>query len=127
MKSYKQFVSETYTAQERLDEVLGLRLLGKGISLLGKGAYHAGKQTLVRRSIRGAAGGIGAGRALDDKNMSDKDKAYSAVTGAASVLPVVGPAAFGLHLGDYLRSKKFGKDAQWLKKTLGFTDEKESK
>ena len=100
---------------------------GKGISLLGKGAYHAGKQTLVRRSIRGAAGGIGAGRALDDKNMSDKDKAYSAVTGAASVLPVVGPAAFGLHLGDYLRSKKFGKDAQWLKKTLGFADEKESK
>ena len=104
-----------------------LDFLGKGISLLGKGAYHAGKQTLVRRSIRGAAGGIGAGRALDDKNMSDKDKAYSAVTGAASVLPVVGPAAFGLHLGDYLRSKKFGKDAQWLKKTLGFADEKESK
>ena len=125
MKSYKQFVSETYTAQERLDEVLGL--LGKTINIIGKGAYQAGKQTLIRRSIRGAAGGIGAGRAIGDRDMSDKDKAYSAVTGAASVLPVVGPAAFGLHLGDYLRSKKFGKDSQWLKKTLGLTDEKENK
>jgi len=122
MKSYKQFVSETYTAQERLDEFVVPILRG-----LGRVAYKAGKQTLTRRSIRGAAGGIGAGRALDDKNMSDKDKAFSMATGAASVLPVVGPAAFGLHLGDYLRSKKFGKDAQWLKKTLGFTDEKESK
>ena len=127
MKSYKQFVSETYTAQERLDEAFGLRTLGRVVNFVGKNALKAGKQTLIRRSIRGAAGGIGAGRALDDKNMSGKDKAYAITTGAASVLPIVGPAAFGLHLGDYLRSKKFGKDSQWLKKTLGLTDQKENK
>jgi hypothetical protein len=122
MKSYKQFVSETYTAQERLDEFVVPILRG-----VGRLAATAGKTAFLKRGVRGVLGGIGAGRALSDKDMSGKDKAFAMATGAASAIPVVGTTAMGLHLGDYLRSKKFGKDSQWLKKTLGLTDEKESK
>jgi len=122
MKSYKQFVSETYTAQERLDEFVVPILRG-----VGRVAAAAGKTALMKRGVRGVLGGIGAGRALSDNDMSNKDKAISMASGAASAIPVVGPAAMGFHLGHYLKSKKFGKDSQWLKKTLGFTDEKETK
>tara|TARA_A100001035_G_C27749498_1_gene485711 strand:+ start:1164 stop:1511 length:348 start_codon:yes stop_codon:yes gene_type:complete len=108
MKSYKDFVSESYAAKENLEEAFGLRTLG---NLAWKGAKAALGSDRGRRIV----GGIGAYKAGEDMmkdDKSDKGKAtpYSLATGAAAALmprkglyPFAGAAALGLHLNDYIR------------------------
>ena len=108
MKSYKDFVSESYAAKENLEEAFGLRTLG---NLAWKGAKLALGSDRGRRAL----GGIGAYKAGEDMmkdDKSDKGKAtpYSLATGAAAALmprrglfPYAGAAALGLHLNDYIR------------------------
>jgi hypothetical protein len=103
MKSYKNFVSESYAARENLNEVLGL---GKLAGL----AYKGAKAVFGTNTGRKVVGGIGAYKAGEDMmkdNKSDKGKAslYSLGTGAAAALmrnPYASSAALGLHMGDFL-------------------------
>jgi hypothetical protein len=103
MKSYRDFVSESYAARENLNEVFGLRTLG---NLAWKGA----KAVFGTNTGRKAVGSIGAYKAGEDMvkgDKSDKGKGnlYSVGTGAAAALmrnPYAASAALGLHMGDYL-------------------------
>ena len=103
MKSYRDFVSESYVARENLNEVLGLRTLG---NLAFKGA----KAVFGTNTGRKVVGGIGAYKAGEDMIKGDKsDKGrgnlYSLGTGAAAALmrnPYASTAALGLHLSDYI-------------------------
>ena len=108
MKSYKDFVSESYAAKENLEEAFGLGLLGK---YAWKGAKLALGSDRGRRAI-GAIGAYNAGEDMMKNDKSDKGKAtpYSLATGAAAALmprrglfPWAGAAALGLHLNDYVR------------------------
>ena len=103
MKSYRDFVSESYAARENLNEAFGLRTLG---NLAWKGA----KAVFGTNTGRKAVGAIGAYKAGEDMIKGDKsDKGrgnlYSLGTGAAAALmrnPYASTAALGLHLSDYI-------------------------
>ena len=103
MKSYRDFVSESYAARENLNEAFGLRTLG---NLAWKGA----KAVFGTNTGRKVVGGIGAYKAGEDMIKGDKsDKGrgnlYSLGTGAAAALmrnPYASTAALGLHLSDYI-------------------------
>lgn len=117
MKSYKDFVGESYSARENLNEGLGslaVKLAGKVIRGTGNLAWKGAKATLGSDRGRRIAGGIGAYEAgkdvmKDDKSNKGKATPYSVATGAAAALmprrglfPYAGAAALGLHLGDYV-------------------------
>ena len=90
MKSYRQFISESYECRENLDEGLG-RALAKGISYVtGKGVNPAAK-------VLNAVGGIYAiDRLQDTVRKGDRFGAYNA---GAMLVPGMGPYSAGLKLG----------------------------
>ena len=84
MKSYRDFVSESYAARENLNEIFGL-------GLLGKVAFKGAKAVFGTNTGRKVVGGIGAYKAGEDMIKGDKsDKGrgnlYSLGTGAAAAL-----------------------------------------
>ena len=107
MKSYKDFVSESYAAKENLEEAFGL-------GLLGKYAWKGAKLALGSDRGRRVVGGIGAyeaGKNVVKGEEGERNKGHlgSVATGAAAALmprrglfPYAQAAALGLHLGDYV-------------------------
>lgn len=116
MKSYKDFVSESYSARENLDEGLGAlaRVAGKVIRGTGNLAWKGAKVTFGSDRGRRIVGGIGAyeaGKNVVKGEEGERNKGHlgSVATGAAAALmprrglfPHAGAAALGLHLGDYV-------------------------
>ena len=117
MKSYKDFVSESYSARENLNEGLGslaVKLAGKVIRGTGNLAWKGAKATLGSDRGRRIVGGIGAydaGQNVMKGEKGERNKGHmgSVATGAAAALmprrglfPYAGAAALGLHLGDYV-------------------------
>ena len=116
MKSYKDFVSESYSARENLDEGLGAlaRVASKVIRGTGNLAWKGAKATLGSDRGRRIVGGIGAyeaGKNVVKGEEGERNKGHlgSVATGAAAALmprrglfPYAGSAALGLHLGDYI-------------------------
>lgn len=90
MKSYKQFVSESYQARQNLNEFMGIPyLLSKGVKY---GAKLARKVVSPKDMYYGARAAFGVGTGLDAYGKDDK---IGAGLGAASVLKgPVGGAAF---------------------------------
>ena len=107
MKSYNDFIGESYAARENLDEAFGLRTLGKL-------AWSAAKNTLGSdrgRRVVGAIGAYQSGKNVVKGDKAERNKGHigSVATGAAAALmprrglsPYAGAAALGLHLGDYV-------------------------
>ena len=103
MKSYRDFVSESYAARENLNEAFGLRTLG---NLAWKGAKAVFGTNTGRKAV-GAIGAYKAGKDIIKGDKSDKGRGnlYSLGTGAAAALmrnPYAASAALGLHMGDFL-------------------------
>ena len=90
MKSYKQFVSESYQARQNLNEFMGIPyLLSKGVKY---GAKVARKVVSPKDMYYGARAAFGAGTAVDAYGKDDK---VGTGLGAASVLKgPLGGAAF---------------------------------
>ena len=90
MKSYKQFVSESYQARQNLNEFMGIPyLLSKGVKY---GAKVARKVVSPKDMYYGARAAFGAGTAVDAYGKDDK---VGTGLGAASMLKgPLGGAAF---------------------------------
>lgn len=90
MKSYKQFVSESYQARQNLNEFMGIPyLLSKGVKY---GAKVARKVISPKDMYYGARAAFGAGTAVDAYGKDDK---VGTGLGAASMLKgPLGGAAF---------------------------------
>ena len=116
MKSYKDFVSESYSARKNLDEGLGAlgRVAGNVIRGAGNLAWKGAKVTFGSDRGRRIVGGIGAyeaGKNVVKGEEGERNKGHlgSVATGAAAALmprrglfTYAGSAALGLHLGDYI-------------------------
>lgn len=113
MKSYKDFVGESYSARENLNEGLG-SFAAKLIRGTGNLAWKGAKSTLGSDRGRRIVGGVGAydaGQNVMKGEKGERNKGHlgSVATGAAAALmprrglfPYAGAAALGLHLGDYV-------------------------
>jgi len=90
MKTYKQFVSESYQARQNLNEFMGIPyLLSKGVKY---GAKVARKVVSPKDMYYGARAAFGAGTAVDAYGKDDK---VGTGLGAASMLKgPLGGAAF---------------------------------
>ena len=104
MKSYKNFVSESYAARENLSEFFGLgKLAGKGLSYVTGGA---GKGAFTKVFNAFALGHAGK-RGIESVGKGDEVGTYNA---AAMALPATNPYTAGVKLGafglDLLRQKR---------------------
>jgi len=84
MKSYNDFIGESYAARENLDEAFGLRTLGKL-------AWSAAKNTLGSdrgRRVVGAIGAYQSGKNVVKGDKAERNKGHmgSLATGAAAYL-----------------------------------------